>query len=541
MLWPRTRPFVPNARGSCRQRRRQAGPGVLAASPAASREHSAQEPCTLGARTGCGPWAWLEGGASVLALNLLFAYTRIAEFPQTRPAGGIPDQIGSLMQRYILWLLPTAAAFGSFVPGVGRVFGFRVLVLLLFTLVLFKPNTKPRRTRSFSRFRVLAFAWILVSLVGLMFVKDVDAALTDTASIFSGLLLGYALVVARGGFLEKLAQIYAGWVLSFLATTAIAVYELTTGSHLSNYFAGASVVGIDTRLIASAFGNPNAYAVYLVTTAGLFVKSVMGAKRRTRVAALLGMGLCAFLIVETGSRLCTLAVLVELVTLLLLAKPGYRKLIVGFLGAAIVTFGAVTVATSSTIAGIFSNANLVSVSFGGFLDEIVEGGDYSSGGRRLDLYRDGIWMIWHTGGVGVGPGNFDQTMRDGAVPYPAAGVVDPHNVYFEVGAQYGLVMLVAFMAWLFMCTRHSYFASRKLSGEDSAWGTAIVCALLGNSISGLANSAYLPGSSNWVFLSVLLLVAVHSETLRHGAREDVESSRGESAGKAHAHGAGGLL
>src|SRR5665647_3941669 len=98
------------------------------------------------------------------------------------------------MKRLLLFALPTTAAFGSLLPGIGPVFGFRLLVIFLGLLafVTSKPPTKGIAT--VFAFRVTAVAWTATGLIGSFFISDFYAGLRALLPITSCLILVYAFI-----------------------------------------------------------------------------------------------------------------------------------------------------------------------------------------------------------------------------------------------------------------------------------------------------------------------------------------------------------
>lgn len=416
-----------------------------------------------------------------------------------------------LLMRYLLLVLPTCAAFGSFFPGIGQLFAFRALVLSFVVIVVVYRRRPLVEGMIFSRFRVMGFAWLTIGTIGWCFIPDASSAVTDMASIFVGLSLAYALVADNGNLDSKLRHIQAGWIIAFLITSFLALREAITGTHMSNYFPSTDIIAVDTRLLASAFGNPNAYAVFLVTSIPFLMKGILGAHRWiTRLGYTVAIFIALFLLLGTGSRLCIAGALLELLIFGAMSDWRRRRSIIAggvalFLG--VLTGGPVVLEwVTRRLPDKLATANVADL-----VNELSTGGVGSSGGRRLDVYRDGLWMIWRSAGLGVGPGNFRNVMRNEAVPFDTAGVVDPHNLYLEVASQYGVIVFILFFAWIAVCWRRTFMAGRSMTGDGRAWGIAMTVAVSGNAVAALANSSYLPGSTNWMFIATLLVVSVSLE------------------------------
>src|SRR5665647_365435 len=338
------------------------------------------------------------------------------------------------MKRLLLFALPTTAAFGSLLPGIGAVFGFRLLVIFLGLLafVTSKPPTKGIAT--VFAFRVTAVAWTATCLIWSFFVSDSDAGQRALLSLTIGLFLVYAFINARNPA-EVLESIQRGWVAAYVITGALAFREFVTGTHMANYLPSSDLtVARASRLVASVFGNPNAYAAFLVTTFAFLayglLKSQAWYARCMYIAMILAL---LVLLLATGSRLCLIAVAVEVVFFAVYAGQDYRKpLAVGVSLVALVLFAVGAGAADSITSRL--PGKLATVAPSQIVQEVLGGEAETSGSRRLAVYLDGLWMVGDSAGLGVGPGAFQTVMSSGRPPHDAGGVVDPHNLYLEIAA-----------------------------------------------------------------------------------------------------------
>lgn len=414
------------------------------------------------------------------------------------------------MRRSIIALLPTAAAFGSLFPGVGPLFAFRLMVLLLGLLALRHRRAATAGLATVGRFRLLIVLWTFVAFIGSFFVPTPDAAWRALPSVVLGLVLGYTFVTFRDSK-EILPILQCGWVLAFLATSAVAVREVATGVHLSNYFPSTELVAVDPRLVASVFGNPNNYAAFLVTAFAFLVNGLMASQRRLSRYFYVALVLTApVLLLYTGSRLSQFALVLEAAVFIGYATRRHWQTLVSAAVIALLSFsilGAkVTDSLVPTLPGKLQTATPSKVA-----SELLGGGSESSGGQRLNLYKNGLWMVANSAGLGVGPGQFEVVIASGSAPHRTGGVLSPHNAYLEVASQYGIVVLFGFLFWMAACVRWCWAGARRAEGELRFWGIVMIAAIAGNSVTALATSAYLPSSVNWTFLATLLLVAVTIE------------------------------
>src|SRR5664280_227473 len=353
------------------------------------------------------------------------------------------------MKKLLYLILPTTAILGSALPGVGRLFAFRLLVLLFFLATLFKSRMSFRGIKTVSRFRLLTVAWMLVGVAGLTSIIDLSAGLDAIAGIAVGLMLANAVLVTKDPH-DDLVFLERGWVVAFLISSVFGVRELLTGQHLANYFPGTSPAELDTSLAASFFENSNAYAVFLVIMAPILAKRLTDVRSRSAIIFYGSMNILGIvLLLATGSRLCLFAVLLQFAVLFRWASPLFRRRLTSS-----VLVAALTGVMLSGVANLIAERLPRKIAYAApskLWAEVTQTGIESSGGDRLATYKDGLWMTVETHGLGVGPGNFAAVMRSGVVPYKAYVAVDPHNAYIEIMSQYGIVVFVLFMCWVASC------------------------------------------------------------------------------------------
>lgn len=335
-------------------------------------------------------------------------------------------------------------------------------------------------------------------------------AARSSLGLFVGLFLAYALSSAKDSA-RTLRMVFAGWIMAFVVTATLGAREIVLGEHLPNYLTSTDVANVDLRLIASTFGNPNNYAAFLVTAFPFLVNLVL--RSRARTIRSLGISLAAMtclLMLYTGSRICIFALGLEILILALLGGTRFRK---GLFGFAIIISLFLLVAGTGLAGSIAPGlpTKLDSATPSRIFDEATGGGSTSSGERRVNLYLDGLWMISDSGGLGVGPGNFEAVMSTADVPYDTGGVLSPHNAYLEIASQYGLLVFGAFLLWAGICFRICWRAARHGGPRARLWGMTAIAAFIGNCVSALASSSYLTGSTNWVFMATLFLVTVTIE------------------------------
>lgn len=398
-----------------------------------------------------------------------------------------------------VFLLPTTAALGSYLPGVGPLFGHRLLILLVAALALFVPPS----TRSQSLRRLVlavAFTWAAWGLLLTFGAFDTTAAFRSMVGISLGLTLAVSALRIQAAFPRFILWLSQGWILSFLITGAIAAWEIGTGQHLEHYLVDAQ--GLSSTMPAATFYNPNAYAIYLVAVQAVLIWSLTLAKRpRARLFLTTLITLCIALTATTGSRLSLVAVALLITAYIASGRFGIRRAIAipALLG---VLFWQL-IPGAAGLVNEYLPEDIRNTSISQAIDDLAIGD--SSAGRRVELYKAAAWLTLDTTGAGVGPGNFGAALVHRQPPFQTGDTLAPHSFIGEVSAEYGLPVLmgVGILCW-------SVF--RRVAGRKNPERSAILATGLAFIPAGFANSSYLVSSSMWTMFATVLCWAAIAES-----------------------------
>ena len=417
-----------------------------------------------------------------------------------------------------LWIvaLPVTAAFGSLIPVAGPFFGFRVVALLFLVATLPRYRTISMAHPSTRTFLVLTLIWLPVGYSSILWATDRSASLRELLSVTIGLAVAIALLANSTDQKSIVRTLVTGWTVTFTVTAILGVYERLSGHHLSNYLAGVTLPQGFSYPIASTFGNPDAYAAFLVTA---FPFLLLGLTRAQNLYSRIFFAACQpfllLLLLLTGSRVCISAYFLQvIVAAVILARTRYRLVLVGS-GAALVALILTGIAAEPLVrifpflpSKLFATGGL-----GSIVQELASSD--GSGGQRLNLIRDGLWMTEQTHGIGVGAGNFEANVL--AAPFPTRGLVNPHSLWVEILSQYGTIVFLLFVFWIAFCL----IAGIRLIGRSRATvtpstralGLALILSVLGNVVAVNAASSYLESSTNWIFIGCLGVLAAKAETI----------------------------
>lgn len=401
--------------------------------------------------------------------------------------------------RFIARVLPTTAAMGSLLPMFGPIFGFRAVAVIFMLYALTYPP--PKSPRYLSRpVATLAALWVTTGLIHTVFVIDVDLAARTLASVTIGLLLAMATLRVMSSEPRLLDWLAQGWILSFFVTAGIALWELNSGNHLSNYY--LSGTNFESGLPAASFVNPNAYAIYLVGVQAV-VLWLLGRTKTLpkRIVLMAVLASCPLLVLVTGSRLSLLGMLLMITVFAALDRVGAWRAIVASLTIVFILWQVLPGATA--IVADYIPADVKDTSISQVLFEVDEAD--TSGGRRLELNRTALWLTAQTGGFGVGPGNFGAAILKYEPPYSTGEILSPHSFVGELTSEFGLTVLVGFAALMFSIVRRISTSKGPERSVVIATGIAFIPA-------GLANSGYLISSTMWLLFATMLCFVVVAES-----------------------------
>lgn len=340
---------------------------------------------------------------------------------------------------------------------------------------------------------MLCWVW-LVALLGLTLARPTsDSTWPEALSVGVGLLLLLSCLIGAVAT-STIASWCRGWLVAYMVTGGIAVWEIVTGNHLSNYFIyyDANLPSwTPTNAPASTLGNPNNYAFFLF--ASLIILSIgraLAASRLAKLSYLIPLLTIPVFLYFTESR-TSLALWAVCVVVYVVAQKRVALIALGTL--------ALIIAIASN-GGIF---RMVTEWFGNFI-----GGE--SGIVRVNLALNGLDFLFETYLLGLGPGGFESRMSQGA-EHPTGGVLSAHNGAVEVVAQYGVVVfavLITLLLLLAITGVRTFRATESGSAERQIAGALILGVVTMPPIV-VTNSSTLTQSFPWVYFAFLTMIGIY--------------------------------
>jgi hypothetical protein len=360
-------------------------------------------------------------------------------------------------------------------------------------------NLVSRTTRAFA---LLGWIWVLWGMLSLMWTPDVDAGLRDNLRVAVGVFTVCVLAWLGSRTPAALAAVRRGWIVAVALTLPFALYELITDHHFPHAYGHVETGGshsFGVTYAAVTFGNRNYYVAFLTLAYPYILWSLARAKTRAAKFFYMSLGAAVALIVLVDSSRLGLIVLGIQWALWFGggggAKPLSRRLL--FIAAAL---------TAGWWAIPYLPYTVLRLQW------LIAGQDESIS-ARTDLFWAGLRMIYESGGLGVGAGGFSQHIADTAA---TGNLVDPHNIWMEIFAQYGVLVGVGFVAWLVACAMRLLMfirRNRARSGTDAYEGSYYALLILVSlPLNGLMNSAYLGFTFLWVALGCITLTINAAET-----------------------------
>jgi O-antigen ligase len=408
--------------------------------------------------------------------------------------------------------LPSLAAARGLVSDATMLMMLMVVILVMALVGGFREGlswTKVSRS-----YLLLSASWVVLGLALLLVVPPISTGagperfnegVSWLAQIVIGLTFGVALLVSatpKWG----LDWLRRGWVIAYVATGCVAIWELSTGHHLSTGFIVEHGLAISTRsTVVSTFFNPNDYATFIALAFPFLVWSAWRAARLSRFVYVVLCVSALLAVVFEGSIVIILAMGVELtvVAFALVRERRVRRRKASFRVAVVLLLA------MAAGANILSSAPRTAI---GLNQDIRESstqnyGSVASGGVRVNLLRDGLFFTWQGFGVGYGPGQFENLMLADKPPYSTSDgrirIINAHNVFVEVLVDLGILGLAALVFFLWRVWRATRVQTLPtLVARMSLTGFLFAQA---------ASSSFVRNSVFGMFLGSMLVLGVASE------------------------------
>ncbi len=391
------------------------------------------------------------------------------------------------------------------VPGHAEVFAFRLVAVLIILgiatwLLMGRGLPVPN---GLGMPMALVAGWVGWALVSISWAGSTTDAIrwTTFLIISSGVMLAIPIMAS--------SRRYLSWVLGALAVAFVlsilgALAEVFAGVH----FPASALTPREGAFAATSFfGNQNNFATYLsLTLPYLVLLPVVARDARVRILGAAGAIVAIVFILFSGSKANLVAVGIILIGMLVVLATD-RSMRRAFVASVVVVGAALALIIPSLFgAGIvpIPEQAVAKLSFSTLQAQVSSG--QGSGAVRSTLLTKGIDIAAGTGGVGVGAGNAENTVRS---ENGYEGVANLHNWTLEVLVDTGVVGLVLYAAlYIFMLV--GCFRAARGSGDPLMryMGLAGLLALLGFITGSVACSTVIAFAPMWITFGLCLATIV---------------------------------
>ena len=327
---------------------------------------------------------------------------------------------------------------------------------------------------------------ILYLIVSFVWSIDIVQGAKEVVYYFVHFLLYLEILVFANLSNYPCKSIVRGWMLAFALTIPIALWELITDNHISGGLEGMDTgftayidgLPVEHRFAKIAFGNYNSYCTYICYCIPfvLYYTRSLGKK-------VTGFSLIFFAFVITivnASRGAFLTLVIILSIYFHMAVKGFAKIWL------------ILIITAICSVAIYSlKDSLLAI----FLMRISDGG-LTNGDTRFGIWNCAWNVFLNSNGLGVGIGSLEKAM----LLENANEIPNPHNLFLELLAQYGMLISLFFLAYCIMML----VQTRKVAFDRKV---ILYCALLSFPFSSIIDSGYLLHPKLFSFFASLQIFA----------------------------------
>lgn len=434
------------------------------------------------------------------------AGARVKTRPPATPGAGAASGQGETpadpFTTILVFALPTLAAFGPLITGIGSFFLFRIVALLFFfgALLTFRRGVRSPM-RGFTL--LLASVWLVVAGLSLVSFGANGNSGGELLSLGTGLALltGAAIVRSPRALLMAFLR---GWMLAYIVISLYAVAEIVTGVSLSSSYAEERT--LDGWGITVSFYNPNNYATFLlfsfIALVLLWGKSTTMGMRVASVACLITVPMFMHAANSRTGVLVLGAFIVAFVLMILRGHVGLRLFLV-----LLAAIGALLLLQSLERTPFeefsqFAGGTAYRVSLLG-LEIPVDASTFV----RWNLVLVGLVLASTHLLLGAGPGSYEGFAEVAGSGYQTMGIINPHNGFVEVLSQYGIIVFAVFVLWLLRLLGTAFRARRQPELSSRVVWIGLTLGILSLPIVLTMHSSAIEPSTTWLFFTLLLLAA----------------------------------
>lgn len=396
-------------------------------------------------------------------------------------------------------------------PQAPSIFAFRVVIVLLGLGVVAYLLMDGRLVipRGLPRAAGLLAGLVAWSVLSIFWSDNTAAALRWTLflTMMAGLAIGIPLACRRR---RSAIRLLIALGITFTFATAVAVAELRFGIRLPT----SALVGTsrDTGFATSLFGNQNNFATYLSLTLPYFLCLPI-VFRDARLIALgtIGGTVTLAALLFTGSRSNLIATFLVLGGLVIVLATDRRRRGRVVAGGAVAVLAALLVIPSLGGGGLIPLPERVVTKFDISILSQQRKQGIGSGAVRASVLNEGLALVADSGGLGVGAGNAETSVRSLA---NFTGVENLHNWWLEVLVNLGVVGFGLYLGLYLTLLRGQLRAARRTDDPFVRWlGLAGGLSLVGFVVGSLGPSSVIHFAPMWLTLGLGMLTLVMARAI----------------------------
>ncbi|MDL2323281.1 O-antigen ligase family protein [Bacteroidales bacterium OttesenSCG-928-A17] len=363
----------------------------------------------------------------------------------------------------------------------------RIIAILLMPLgisFLLKKTT----IRIHYRYEIIFFSFLIIyGFISLIWVINLENGFREVIYITVNAILFFLIIYLANNAKDPYNSIIKGWIFFLLITIPIALYEIWFNAHLtmsileSDGFVNTGYEIIQRRSASVTFINPNGYVLLLIYAMPFLFSNFLkiGIKKGFLFLNTIISFFLIYVILNNASRGGLLCVFIQLFVLFYFLVKSKSHFFTSSLLFFLIFFLLIFVFKDS----FFMLSNRLGV---------LGLGDAS----REDLIYNSLSIFYDSNFWGVGAGNLQCHLSK-----ISNFLYAPHNLFLEIGVQYGLIIFFLFIGLLLRIVKKSF------QGKDRVNKFIIVSSLLLLPLSSVINSTYISGVNFWLLLASLVIIS----------------------------------
>ncbi len=326
-----------------------------------------------------------------------------------------------------------------------------VLFLLPFLIKNLKGKDLKKKLRPFVFFFIF---WNTYNFFSILWAPLMTRAIYHFFLMVINFIMFLEILVFSEKATSPFKSIANSWLIAFLLTSFVALWELQTGNHLSN--AKDSYHGREDAMEDMTFGtyaavgfyNINTYCIYILQVFP-FVLYTLARKvnKKIRFLAMYCGIMCMLFVLVNGSRGSSLALVLMFSTfVLLMMKGGKRGISIAFIITGIVVF--------------------LFVEYGDILLEVIKYRTQNSSmfedNSRIILWEKSMELFFDSFCIGTGVGSMVPAMHAQGNSFT---IYYSHNLFVELLMQFGVIITLVccyYFCYLFIHARKLNYLPNKI-------------------------------------------------------------------------------